>query len=195
MDNKDLAKKNNEGSKVPEPDNEIKGTLTFDDKVIQKIVGIALEEIDGLLTVDGGFFSNLAGKIVNTDDVTSGVDVEVGKQQVAVDLDIVAEYGRDITNIYDRIKKVVSREVKQMTGLDLIEVNVNVVDVKSEEQYEKDATTVQDKLSDAAETTGEFVSKQTENAKEAVSKTGDKLNNQASKAKKTVDNATESRVK
>ncbi|OSP63582.1 stress response regulator Gls24, partial [Enterococcus faecium] len=73
----------------------------------------------------------LAGKIVNTDDVTSGIDVEVGKKQVAVDLDIVAEYGKDITNIYDRIKEVVSREVRNMTGLDVIEVNVNVVDVKT----------------------------------------------------------------
>lgn len=130
--------------KPPVPNQEIKGDLTFDDKVIQKIVGIALEEIDGLLTVDGGFFSNLAGKIVNTDDVTSGIDVEVGKKQVAVDLDIVAEYGKDITNIYDRIKEVVSREVRNMTGLDVIEVNVNVVDVKTKKEQEDDSVTLQD---------------------------------------------------
>lgn len=57
----------------------VKGELTYEDKVIQKIVGIALESVDGLLTVDGGFFSNIAGKLVNTDDVTSGINVEVGK--------------------------------------------------------------------------------------------------------------------
>ncbi|MDG4967518.1 Asp23/Gls24 family envelope stress response protein, partial [Lactococcus lactis] len=34
--------------------NEIKGTLTYEDKVIQKIVGLALESVDGLLAVDGG---------------------------------------------------------------------------------------------------------------------------------------------
>ena len=33
----------------------VKGDLTYEDKVIQKIIGIALENIDGLLTVDGGF--------------------------------------------------------------------------------------------------------------------------------------------
>lgn len=70
----------------------VSGTLTYEDKVIQKIVGLALEKVDGLLAVDGGFLSNLTGKLVNTDDVTSGVGVEVGKQQVAVDLKIVAEY-------------------------------------------------------------------------------------------------------
>ncbi|EGD27193.1 hypothetical protein LL072_10610 [Lactobacillus delbrueckii subsp. lactis DSM 20072] len=60
----------------------IKGNLTFDDKVIQKIIGIALSEVDGLLTVDGGFFANVAEKLVNTSDVTSGIDVEVGKNRL-----------------------------------------------------------------------------------------------------------------
>lgn len=170
----------------------IKGDLTFDDKVIQKIIGIALEEIEGLLTVDGGFLSNLAGKIVNTDDVTSGIDVEVGKEQVAVDLDVVCEYGRNMNNIYDSIKEITTREVKKMTGLNVVEVNVNVVDVKSKEQYEEENTTVQDKLSEAAENTSNFVSKKTDNVKEATSDVRDKLSNQVSNIE---DNVMGSRVK
>ena len=42
----------------------------------------------------GGFFSNLTEKIINTDNVTHGVNVEVGKEQVAVDLNIVVESKR-----------------------------------------------------------------------------------------------------
>ena len=148
----------------------VKGELTYEDKVIQKIVGIALESVDGLLTVDGGFFSNIAGKLVNTDDVTSGINVEVGKKQVAVDLDIVAEYGSDMTAIYDQIKEVVSTQVNKMTNLEVIEVNVNVADVKTREQFEKDSETVQDKVSSAAETTGEFASKAHSTKLPAVSK-------------------------
>lgn len=37
----------------------IKSSLTYNDKVIEKIVGHALENVDGLLQVSGGFFSNL----------------------------------------------------------------------------------------------------------------------------------------
>lgn len=170
----------------------IKGDLTFDDKVVQKIIGIALEEIEGLLTVDGGFLSNLAGKIVNTDDVTSGIDVEVGKEQVAVDLDVVCEYGRNMNNIYDSIKEITTREVKKMTGLNVVEVNVNVVDVKSKEQYEEENITVQDKLSEAAENTSNFVSKKTDNVKEATSDVRDKLSDQVSNIE---DNVKGSRVK
>jgi len=153
------------------PTTGVKGELTYEDKVIQKIVGIALESVDGLLTVDGGFFSNIAGKLVNTDDVTSGINVEVGKKQVAVDLDIVAEYGSDMTTIYDQIKEVVSTQVNKMTNLDVIEVNVNVADVKTREQFEKDSETVQDKVSSAAETTGDFASKQTRKAKGSFNRT------------------------
>lgn len=153
----------------------VKGELTYEDKVIQKIVGIALESVDGLLTVDGGFFSNIAGKLVNTDDVTSGINVEVGKKQVAVDLDIVAEYGSDMTAIYDQIKEVVSTQVNKMTNLEVIEVNVNVADVKTREQFEKDSETVQDKVSSAAETTGEFASIQTRKAKGAFNKTASRI--------------------
>lgn len=156
----------------------VKGELTYDDKVLQKIIGIALEDIDGLLTVDGGFFSNIAEKLVNTDNVTSGIDVEVGKKQVAVDLDIVAEYGKDIAQLFKDIQKTIVSEVKKMTSLEVIEVNVNVVDIKTKEQYEKDKVTVQDKVSDFAENTGEFASSQTDKAKKAINRGTDKAKEQ-----------------
>ncbi|MGL4696121.1 Asp23/Gls24 family envelope stress response protein [Enterococcus larvae] len=163
---------------VTTPVQEVKGELTYDDKVIQKIIGIALENIDGLLTVDGGFFSNIAEKLVNTNNVTSGIDVEVGKKQVAVDLDIVAEYGKDISKLFTDIQKLIVEEVKKMTGLEVIEVNVNVVDIKTKEQYEKDSVTVQDRVGSAAESTGEFASNQTDKAKKAINKGTDKAKEQ-----------------
>ncbi|RMC23433.1 MULTISPECIES: Asp23/Gls24 family envelope stress response protein [unclassified Lactobacillus] len=142
---------------------EVKGDLNYDSKVIQKIIGIALSDIKGLLTVNGGFFSNLADKIVNTDDVTNGINVEVGKKQVAVDIEIVAEYGVEIAKLYDQIKKKIYDKVKEMTGLDTVEVNVTVVDIKTKEQHEKDSVSLQDKITgttkDAKEKIGSRVDK------------------------------------
>lgn len=165
----------NKGTQVEGKKSELKGELTFEDKVIQKIVGISLETIPGLLTINGGFFSNLADKIVNNNDVTSGIDVEVGKKEVAVDLDIVAEYGVDISKIYEDIKRVIEKEVKHMTSLEVIEVNVNVVDIKTKEQYEEDSVTVQDKLSDATSEVSDFVSDQTDKVKKVSSKGATKV--------------------
>ena len=161
---KDVAKK-----EVAQATHEVKGELTYDDKVIQKIIGISLEKVSGLLAVDGGFFSNLKDKIVNSDNVTHGVNVEVGKEQVAVDLNVVAEYQKNVPALYKEIKKVVAEEVSKMTDLEVVEVNVNVVDIKTKEQHEADSVSLQDRVTDVAESTGEFASEQFEKAKSGIS--------------------------
>lgn len=131
----------------------IKGDLTYEDKVIQEIIGLSLRDVKGRLTVDGGFFANLTEKIVNTSDVTTGVDVEVGKTQVAVDLDIVAEYKVNITKLYSEMKNKISDAVKEMTGLDLVELNVNVVDVRTKSEHNKASLSLQDRIGSVADGT------------------------------------------
>ncbi|WP_049518739.1 Asp23/Gls24 family envelope stress response protein [Streptococcus parasanguinis] len=143
----------------------VKGELTYEDKVIQKIIGLSLEKVDGLLAVDGGFFSNLTDKIINTDHVGNGVNVEVGKEQVAVDLNVVVEYQKNVPEIYKHIKDVVVSQVSKMTDLEVVEVNVNVVDIKTKEQYEADSVSLQDRVTGVVESTGEFASEQFENVK------------------------------
>ena len=143
----------------------VKGELTYEDEVIQKIIGLSLEKVDGLLAVDGGFFSNLTDKIINTDHVGNGVNVEVGKEQVAVDLNVVVEYQKNVPDLYKHIKEVVVSQVSKITDLEVVEVNVNVVDIKTKEQHEADSVSLQDRVTGAVESTGEFVSEQFENVK------------------------------
>ena len=143
----------------------VKGELTYEDKVIQKIIGLSLEKVDGLLAVDGGFFSNLTDKIINTDNVANGVNVEVGKEQVAVDLNVVVEYQKNVPELYKHIKEVVASQVSKITDLEVIEVNVNVVDIKTKEQHEADSVSLQDRVTGVVESTGEFASEQFENVK------------------------------
>lgn len=152
---------------------DIKSTLTYDDKVIEKIVGHALEKVSGLLAVNGGFFSNIKNNLVNSDSVRDGVSVEVGSKEVAVDLDIVVEYGKDIPAIVDSIKAIVFQNVDSMTHLRVVEVNVNVVDIRTKEEHEAASVTVQDRLTDAASATSQFVAEQADKVKETVFKTTD----------------------
>ena len=161
--------KNVEKKDVAVVSQDVKGELTYEDKVIQKIIGLSLEKVPGLLDVDGGFFSNLTEKIINTDNVTRGVNVEVGKEQVAVDLNVVVEYQKNVPALYEEIKKVVVEEVSKMTDLEVVEVNVNVVDIKTKEQHEADSVSLQDRVTDVAESTGEFASEQFEKAKSGLS--------------------------
>ena len=162
-------KKENENKDVNKNVEEVKGELTYENKVIQKIIGFSLENISGLLAVDGGFFSNLTDKIINTDNVTSGVNVEVGKEQVAVDLNIIVEYKKNVPELYQEIKKVITNDISNITDLEVVEVNVNVVDIKTKEQHEADSVSLQDRVTNAVESTGEFASEKFEAAKTGIS--------------------------
>lgn len=162
-------KKENEKKDVNKNVEEVKGELTYENKVIQKIIGFSLENISGLLAVDGGFFSNLTEKLINTDNVTSGVNVEVGKEQVAVDLNIIVEYKKNVPELYQEIKKVITNDISNITDLEVVEVNVNVVDIKTKEQHEADSVSLQDKVTNAVESTGEFASEKFEAAKTGIS--------------------------
>ncbi len=181
------TKQENTEKSTNQSEAKVNGNLTYDDKVVQKIIGTAIEQIDGLLDVNGGFFSNIADKLINTDNVTSGINTEVGEKQVAVDMDVVVEYGRDIPKIAERVKQVIHDEVKHMTHLDVIEVNINVVDIKTEKEYEEDSETVQDKVTSAAKATGQFASKQTNKAKNAIT-------SGTNKAQDKIEDAREPRV-
>lgn len=144
------------------------GTLTYENKVIEKIVGYGLLNVDGLLAVDGGFLNNLKNKVVNNTNVRDGINVEVGKKQVAVDLNVIVEYQKHIATIFENIKSVVIEEVGRMTDLEVVEVNVNVVDIKTREQHQSDDVTVQDHLVRAGQATSELTSTQINNAKASL---------------------------
>ena len=161
-----VEKNANEKQNVVSKD--VRGELTYEDKVIQKIIGLSLERVPGLLHVDGGFFSNLTEKLVNTNDVTHGVNVEVGKEQVAVDLNVIVEYRKNVPTLYKEIKDVIVSEVAKMTDLEVVEVNVNVVDIKTKEQHEADSVSLQDRVTDVAESTGEFASEQFSRVKSGI---------------------------
>ena len=148
---------------------EVRGELTFDNDVIKKIIGLSLGNVSGLLAVDGGFFSHLTDKLINTDNVTSGINVEVGKEQVAVDINIIVEYKKSVPEIFEEIKRVITTDINKMTGLEVVEVNVNVTDIKTKEQHEADSVSLQDRVSNVVESTGEFASDTFTSAKAGIS--------------------------
>lgn len=163
------------------PKTPIEGELSFDDKVIQKIVGISLESTKGLLAIDGGLIANIKNKLVNAENPTEGVDVEVGKEEVAVDLNIIAEYGCDIHKLYDQIKEIIGREVNKMTGLKVVEVNVRVIDVQGKAEYAENNVSLQDRAADLTDSVKEVTSNGVQKIQENIHSTDDEPNEAESK--------------
>lgn len=141
---------------------------SYNRKAIKKQIGQALANVDGLLAVDGGFFSNLAGKIVNTDKFTSGVKLVLGKEEARVDLNVIAEYKKNVSDLYHDIKHLVIDVIRNMTGLSVIDVNLKVLEVKTQAKQAADTVSLQDHVSHMAESTGEFASHTLEKAKDGI---------------------------
>ena len=141
---------------------------SYNRKAIKKQIGQALANVDGLLAVDGGFFSNLAGKIVNTDKFTSGVKLVLGKEEARVDLNVIAEYKKNVSDLYHDIKHLVIDVIRNMTGLSVIDVNLKVLEVKTQAKQEADSVSLQDHVTHFAEATGEFASDTLGKAKDGI---------------------------
>jgi hypothetical protein len=59
-------------------------------------------------------------------------------------------------------------QVKKMTDLNVIEVNVKVVDIKTKAEYEKDAVSLQDRVENVTDKTKKAVDNQKENDESAA---------------------------
>jgi uncharacterized alkaline shock family protein YloU len=109
------------------------GTTSIADQVVSKIAGIATREVSGVHALGGGAartIGSLRERIPGAKtNVSQGIAVEVGEKQAAVDVTVVAEYGVAIADLAAGIRRNVIGSVEQMTGLDVTEVNVEVVDV------------------------------------------------------------------
>ena len=115
-------------------DESSQGKTTIAASVVQKIAGIAAREIAGVHAMGGGVsraFGAIRERIPGGSGTssTSGVQVEVGEKQAAIDLDIVVEYGASIVELARAVRRNVINGVERMTGLEVIEVNIAVNDI------------------------------------------------------------------
>ncbi|MCI4622069.1 Asp23/Gls24 family envelope stress response protein [Priestia megaterium] len=127
---------NETNTAVKSQENTHQNTLTFEDQVIKKIVGIAANEIKGILSMSGGFMSGLTDRFRSTEDITKGINAEVGEKQVALDLKVIVEYRKNVPAIFSETVNNVKKSVHDMTGLEVVEVNMHVEDVMTRSEFE-----------------------------------------------------------
>lgn len=111
--------------------------LSFEEKVIETIVGVALQSIDGLISVNGRFISDMTENLEEQPQVASGIDVEVGKEEVAVDLEVIVAYGKDIPKLFAQVQEVVLEEISRLTSLKVKEINIRIADIVKQETIDQ----------------------------------------------------------
>lgn len=122
--------------------------LTIDEGVVEKISSLATKNVDGIVDMKGSVFSMIQEGFGGNDQ-KKGVDADIDDGMVAVELSIILEYGKSALEVFDNIKEAVTGQVKEMTGLELSELTVNVVDVVDKAEYDRQHNNTND--SDAPE--------------------------------------------
>ncbi|CAL9404059.1 Asp23/Gls24 family envelope stress response protein [Streptomyces sp. enrichment culture] len=120
-----------------------RGRTTIADGVVEKIAGLAARDVVGVHAMGSGIsrtFGAVRDRVPGggAKSVTRGVKAEVGEVQTALDLEIVVEYGYAIADVAREVRENVVAAVERMTGLEVVEVNIAVSDVKLPDEEEEE---------------------------------------------------------
>lgn len=111
-------------------------TVDFEEKVLETIIESSLHTVDGLLSIDGQFFSaDTATPIAEEVETTRGIEINTDKRQVKVQLTVIVEFGKNLAVIFSTIKRKVSEDIERMTNFEVVEVNVHVANIVTKEEY------------------------------------------------------------
>ncbi|MEV8457376.1 Asp23/Gls24 family envelope stress response protein [Streptomyces sp. NPDC052095] len=119
-----------------------RGRTTISDGVVEKIAGMAARDVVGVHAMGSGLsrtFGAMRDRVPGGGkSVTRGVKAEVGEVQTALDLEIVVDYGVSIGEVARDVRENVVAAVERMTGLEVVEVNIAVSDVKLPDEPDDD---------------------------------------------------------
>lgn len=109
------------------------GKTIIADTVVAKIAGAAAREVEGVHDLvsmgAAAAIAGFAGRLARTDQRTTGVNVEVGQREAAVDLNMTVDYGVSIPQVGESVRQNIIERVRAMTGLSVKEVNINAADL------------------------------------------------------------------
>ena len=103
--------------------------ITYNSEVVAIIAGLAANEVEGIAGM-----CSVSGSIMSKNrNITKGVKVEVGTEEVAVDLYVIVEYGIPIQRAAADAQENVRKAIESMTGLHVVRVDVHVQSVSFEQ--------------------------------------------------------------
>lgn len=108
------------------------GTITYATEVISTIVGVATAEVEGIASMAGA--SSISDILGRSKNVNRGVKVEVGAEEVSVEVSVIVDYGMPIQKVCQNVQDNILKSIETMTGLHVIKVDVHVQGVSFEKE-------------------------------------------------------------
>ena len=102
------------------------GKIVFADDVIATIAALAAADVEGIAGMSGSVVGEWTEKLGGKKNITKGIKVEVGEEETAIDVYVNVKYGYRIQQVCTELQKAIKNAVETMTGLRVVECNVNV---------------------------------------------------------------------
>lgn len=122
----DSVKKTETRVSTSEPNVEIDTNLNISEDVIGIIAGLAASEVDGIAGMTLGFVDGINQIFGNNKKYAKGVKITLEGKKVNVDLYVNVKYGVRIPDVAWAAQSAVKTAVENMTGLEVLAVNINV---------------------------------------------------------------------
>ncbi|KJB86770.1 membrane protein [Paenibacillus sp. E194] len=113
------------------------GNILISDDVVATIAGLAALETPGIAAMSGGLSDDWV-KMLSGKNVQKGVSVKVGEVEAAIDLRVIVVYGMKIHEVCHQLQVNIRDAVQNMTGLSVVEINVNVEEVSFKDEELKE---------------------------------------------------------
>ncbi|SCG83311.1 putative protein yqhY [Proteiniborus sp. DW1] len=113
------------------------GQIKISDEVVGIIASLAATEIKGVAGMSGGITGGIS-EMLGRKNFSKGVKVEVKEKEVSISLYIIVEYGAKIPEVAWEVQESVKNTVETMTGLNVVEVNINIQGVNIEKEHKEE---------------------------------------------------------
>ena len=113
------------------------GKVEIAPEVIEVMTGIAASEVDGLSSMRGNFASGVVERFGRKTH-GKGVKVELTDEGILIDLYVVLQFGVSIPEVAQKLQTNIRQTIKNMTALEIAEINIHVVGVQTESREEID---------------------------------------------------------
>ena len=116
-----------------------RGTTIISDTVVSSLAGMAAREVEGVHMGGGASraASGVLGSLTGSESKTSGISVEVGRTETAIDLKMGIEYNRNILQTVEEVRRRITDRIQSMTGLRIKELNATITDITFPEKEER----------------------------------------------------------
>lgn len=104
------------------------GEVRIADEVVAIIAGLAASEVEGVASM-AGITRDLIAKL-GMKSLSKGVKVTLDEKTVWVALAINIRYGYNVPTTCTKIQEKVKTAIETMTGLEVAEVNIKIVNVQ-----------------------------------------------------------------